>query len=109
MAIAGDDIDPEELLKELVGSTGAWKSWSSQFLGRMEKAPGINQYHQLLATSGLRLMDLVKSYPHCRLHHHDRGLEQALTAFLAQIGCSHILRSLTMSYKETVNFRAKLC
>ncbi|CAL1153563.1 unnamed protein product [Cladocopium goreaui] len=43
---AGDDID-EELLEELVGSTGAWKSWSSQ------------------------------------LHHHDRGLEQALTAFLA--------------------------
>ena len=25
--------DPEEMLKELVGSTGAWKSWSSQPLG----------------------------------------------------------------------------
>ena len=43
----GKDLDPEEVLNELVSSTGAWKSWSSQ------------------------------------LHHHDHGLEKALSAFLA--------------------------
>ena len=28
----GKDLNPEEVLNELVSSTGAWKSWSSQFL-----------------------------------------------------------------------------
>ena len=28
----GKDLDPEEVLNELISSTGAWKSWSSQFL-----------------------------------------------------------------------------
>ena len=63
VATAGDAIDPEELLQELVGSTGAWKSWSSQFLGsKAEKTPGMNQ-HQLLATL-VQLMNLIRSSPH---------------------------------------------
>jgi hypothetical protein len=53
---AGDDID-EELLEELVGSTGAWKSWSSQFLG----GERTRYQHQVLATIGLRLTRVYRS------------------------------------------------
>ena len=56
-----------ELLKELVGPTGAWRSWSSQFRTR--------------PVSDMQVF-LSRSFELTRLHHHDPGLAHALGAFI---------------------------
>ena len=59
-----------ELLQELVGPTGAWRSWSSQ--------PGAHCHCR-------RQKNTARAEPPAaRLHHHDPGLAQALGAFIRQ-------------------------
>ena len=92
-----------EMLKELVGDTGAWKSWSSQcgFQANSKRSwlfwvkviawhlvfwwfLNAKWSHQRVNHYTLKLSKSI--YHKVRLHHHDRGLAQALGAFLQLAG-----------------------